>query len=95
MTSPRTTKMSPAKAAAAEAAAETITIRYNGDDYTVARDALDSIGFLEAAQDGKDVVMIRELLGPVQWVQFRAKNKSRTDTLGFAEAFGEAVGTGN
>lgn len=87
---------STAPAAAAEATwTDELVVQYDGQTYTIPRANLSSIAFHEAVQDGKDVVMIRELLGPVQWTLFKDKHTARTDIMAFAESFGAVAGTGN
>lgn len=85
----------PVEALRAEMTDEPISVEFNGDDYLIERDVLTSIDFLEAAQDGKDAQMVRALLGPVQWIMFKNKNKQRSSLMDIASAIGEAIEAGN
>lgn len=82
-------------AAMSEATGQPVTVVHNGDTYTIDLDALDSIEFLEAAQAGRDVLMLAAILGPAQWSLFKGRNKARAQVQEMFELIGKAAGTGN
>lgn len=85
----------PAKAAKAEVDKKPIVVDYEGNTYTVARDAQGSIEFLEALEDNKGFAMVRALLGRQQWAQFKLRHKSLEEFNAFADEYGKVSGQGN
>lgn len=82
-------------AAIAEAKGEEYAVVYAGNTYTVPFEALTSIEYLEAAQDGHDTGMVRGLLGRVQWTQFKARHTQRAEMQEFMGELAKAVGVPN
>lgn len=68
--------------------AEEVTLEWDGDTYTVARDAIDDVDFVLELEQGKQVSAAVRLLGPEGWATFTATHRVGTRVpYSEAEAF--------
>jgi hypothetical protein len=82
-------------AAQAEVAGEGWTVEFGGVEYRVDKEATESIEFIEALGIGNDALMVRALLGPTQWNQFKQRHRPASALVEFTEALGKEMGSGN
>lgn len=72
------TNGTPDVPALAEVEATTKTVTFDGEEFVVAAQPLDDVDVLEAWEDGKHTTMLRAILGPKQWAQFKSKKRGAT-----------------
>lgn len=82
-------------AAVAETTGDAWSIEFDGHTYTVSPSVFDTIEYVEAVQDNHDTAMVRAMLGRAQWELFKSRHPKRTALIGFSEALGKQVGSGN
>lgn len=51
----------------------------DGQEFRIAKDALDDVDALEHWEDGKHTLLLRALLGPHQWAVFKQKKRGLTE----------------
>lgn len=84
----------PSTARTAEANGQTIAaFEYRGHTFTVSRDQNEwPLDFIEAAEDGHGVGMIRGALGPAQWRVVKGMGLKRPDVDELANTLAAAMG---
>lgn len=80
--------------AQAEATGTPIRFEYDGETYEVAPSSTWDLDILEAYEDGMIVRVIKGLLGPKQYAQFRSKKRTAADVGGLFESMQVAMGLG-
>jgi len=70
------------------------TVTHNGQDYTVPADVLDNVEVIEAWEDGKHTLLLRALLGPVQWDKFKRTKPGLLEVYELINKVLEASGEG-
>ncbi len=85
----------PKSAARVEALEEAVQFEYDGRTYEIRPTAEWSLDTIEAAEDGKAVTFVRNLLGADQWAAFKAKPRTAADLEALSKAMAEAAGLGN
>lgn len=68
------------------------TFTFDGVKYTVDNTMDWDLEVLEAVEDDKIVTIVRALMGPDQWAQFKSKPRKVTDLNALFEAIAKAVG---
>lgn len=81
--------------ARAEALASSVTVHYDGTDYTIPAATEWDLDVLEAFEDGKILTCVRALFGADQWAAFRSSHSTVADLSDLMEAVQEALGSGN
>jgi hypothetical protein len=83
-------------AAKAEALGEHITFDFDGETYEITPASEWDLDALEAFENDKVVTCVRLILGPDQWMRFRAAHKTVGDlNRMFAAVQRAGVGSGN
>ncbi|HEX7352486.1 hypothetical protein [Brachybacterium sp.] len=68
--------------------ADEVTLDWNGDTYTIEREAIDDVDFVLDLEQGKQVSAAVRLLGGAQWDVFKARHRVGTRVpYSEAEAF--------
>lgn len=81
--------------------AQDIDFEWGGHTYTIPAEAFDDVEILELLEDEKNLSVVRQILGPVQWGEWKDRNRTATGRVPaeplveFLEALFGAAGQGN
>lgn len=81
--------------AKSDATRKPVSFDFDGETYTIPPAAEWDLDVLEAAEDGRNIAMIRALLGEEGWTTFRSKPRTVADLTEMTQAIEKAVGSGN
>ena len=48
-----------------------LDFKFKGNDYSIRADCMTNMDVLEHLEDGKYILAVRAILGPIQWAQFK------------------------
>lgn len=63
-----------------------VSLEWDGDTYTIERDAIDDVEFVLELEQGKNLSAIVRLLGTAQWETFKARNRVDGARVPYSEA---------
>lgn len=69
-------------------AVETVNVKHEDAEYTIAKSTMSDLDVLEPWEDGQYVVAVRNILGPDQWKAYRSKKHDYSNLL---ELFGKVL----
>ena len=86
----------PAKAEVEAEAKTHATVTYKGHDFTFPLDMLDwSVDAIEAFEEAKGATIVRELVPPAQWREFKATRPTGRDLNAVTDLFAVELGLRN
>lgn len=82
------------KALVAEAteSVEDVVFEFDGETYTVPRNAIDDVEVIEAYEDQHVTIAARALLGPAQWAAFKSKKRKMAELYALLKELFAAIG---